>query len=83
MARPWTADQAKTSAHGRRVAGIKITGTGACGDYWEMADAGAAWVGDFVDAGFVSTYRIPAESLETILRTLAGPRVYRGLRPVQ
>ena len=60
------------SLAGRRVVGIKITGTGACGDYWEMADAGAAWVGDFVDAGFVSTYRIPHESLQGILRTLIG-----------
>ena len=60
------------SLAGRRVVGIKITGTGACGDYWEMADAGAAWVGDFVDAGFVSTYRIPHECLQSILRALIG-----------
>src|SRR5262245_2021950 len=63
---------------GRRVAGIKLTGTGACGDYFQMLDAGAAVVADFTDAGFVSTYRSSTEELLRILCTLVGHAMAEG-----
>jgi len=57
---------------GLRVAGIKVTGTGACGDYFQMLDAGASWVADFVDVGFVSTYQLEADQLLLAFTTLVG-----------
>lgn len=48
---------------GVRVAAIKVTGTGAGGDLWFFQDAGAAFVGDFTDAGFATTYRQPAAGI--------------------
>ena len=36
---------------GKRVGAAKVTGTGAGGDYWQMKDAGASEVVDFIDAG--------------------------------
>ena len=44
------------TSQGYRVAGIKITGTGAGPDVWSMTDAGAQVVLDFTDAGYPSTY---------------------------
>jgi hypothetical protein len=64
---------------GRRVAGIKLTGTGACGDYFQLCDSGAAWVADFTDAGFVSTYRVPADQLRAIFTTLVAHAVAAGV----
>lgn len=49
---------------GHRVAGIKSTGTGSGGDLWQMKDMGADMVLDFTDAGFASTYKIPADVIE-------------------
>lgn len=43
---------------GLSVNALKVTGTGAGGDLWQMQDAGAGMVRDFTDAGFASTYRI-------------------------
>lgn len=40
---------------GLKVAGAKLTGTGAGPDYWRMWDAGACHVVDFVDAGLPTT----------------------------
>lgn len=57
---------------GYRVNAGKITGTGAGGDLWLMEDAGAAKVLDFCDAGFPTTYRITAEHLEQLYRSLLG-----------
>ncbi|NBC32398.1 MAG: DUF1611 domain-containing protein [Alphaproteobacteria bacterium] len=48
---------------GVRVAAIKVTGTGAGGDLWSFHDAGAAFVGDFTDAGFATTYRQPVPDI--------------------
>src|SRR5262249_55212240 len=39
-----------------RVAGIKLTGTGAGRDTWAMRDAGACVALDFVDGGLPSTF---------------------------
>jgi hypothetical protein len=41
---------------GHRVAGIKLTGSAAGRDTWNMLDAGADVALDFVDGGFPSTY---------------------------
>lgn len=57
---------------GHRVGAAKVTGTGAPGDVSLMADAGAAAVLDFTDAGHASTYRVELPELEAILSTLIG-----------
>ncbi len=57
---------------GHRVGAAKVTGTGAPADVSLMADAGAAAVLDFTDAGHASTYRVEPPELEAILSTLIG-----------
>ncbi|RMG34121.1 MAG: DUF1611 domain-containing protein [Gammaproteobacteria bacterium] len=57
---------------GRRVACVKVTGTGAGGDYWMMRDAGAVWVGDFTDMGHATTVSLSAEHLEAVATGLIG-----------
>ncbi|MFQ5774699.1 MAG: molybdopterin-guanine dinucleotide biosynthesis protein MobB [Kiloniellaceae bacterium] len=57
---------------GYRVGAAKITGTGAGGDRWQMADAGARDVLDFTDAGYASTYMISPREVEEIYATLLG-----------
>ena len=46
-----------------RVAAAKFTGTGAGADYRALVDAGADPVFDFIDAGYVSTYRVNRDAL--------------------
>ncbi len=48
---------------GLSVSALKVTGTGAGGDLWQMKDAGARIALDFTDAGFSSTYRIERSEL--------------------
>ncbi|MCX7042507.1 MAG: DUF1611 domain-containing protein [Gammaproteobacteria bacterium] len=48
---------------GLSVNALKITGTGAGGDLWQMKDAGAGMALDFTDAGHASTYRIGRSEL--------------------
>lgn len=60
---------------GMRVAGAKLTGTGAGPDYWKMLDAGAFQVKDFVDAGMPSTAGIAEEQLINVLRTIKADAV--------
>lgn len=66
-------------AAGLRVGAAKITGTGAGGDSFLFADAGADPVLDFVDFGYASTYRLPPDELEQLftqtLRHLDDARV--------
>ncbi len=57
---------------GLTVGAAKVTGTGAGGDIWRMADAGAAPALDFTHAGFASTYRCTTQELTTIFKTLTG-----------
>lgn len=63
---------------GLRVAALKVTGTGAGGDLWMMADAGASMVLDFTDAGYASTYkldtRILVEACVRLVRHAAAAR---------
>ncbi|PNU21782.1 DUF1611 domain-containing protein [Geothermobacter hydrogeniphilus] len=55
-----------------KVAAAKLTGTGAGADYRLLVDAGADPVYDFVDAGYVSTYRISRDALCDVVLTLCG-----------
>lgn len=57
---------------GLQVAAAKITGTGAGADYRALVDAGADPVFDFVDAGYVSTYRVDNAALVDIVLTVGG-----------
>jgi hypothetical protein len=55
---------AASLVHGLALAGLrvgagKLTGTGAGGDRYSYADAGAAEVLDFTDLGLVSTFQVP------------------------
>lgn len=50
---------------GFKVATLKGTGTGSFGDVNEYADAGAAFVGDFTDAGMVTTYLEPLSRVKS------------------
>ena len=64
---------------GRRVAAAKVTGTGAGGDVWLMADSGAERVLDFTAAGVPSTYRLPFPDVERVFRTLTGELMASGV----
>jgi dethiobiotin synthetase len=55
-----------------KVAAAKFTGTGAGSDYRTLVDAGANPVFDFIDAGYVSTYRVHREALLDIAMTLGS-----------
>lgn len=57
---------------GYQVAAAKMTGTGAGADYRALVDAGADPVFDFVDAGYVSTYRVDDHDLLDIVMVLGG-----------
>jgi hypothetical protein len=65
---------------GVRAAAIKATGTGAFGDYNTFVDAGAAWVGDFTDAGMATTYRQPLGRILRGLDTLLAHAADAGCR---
>ncbi|MEP0548907.1 MAG: hypothetical protein ABJF88_18375 [Rhodothermales bacterium] len=54
---------------GHRVLGAKLTGAGRYRDIQAMADAGAEWIYDFVDAGLPSTVH-PAEAYRAALAQL-------------
>ncbi|RMF34607.1 MAG: DUF1611 domain-containing protein [Alphaproteobacteria bacterium] len=55
---------------GRRVAAIKVTGTGSGGDLWSYHDAGAELVLDFTDAGFATSHRLTDHQRENIFELL-------------
>jgi hypothetical protein len=55
-----------------KVAAAKFTGTGAGADYRSLVDAGANPVFDFIDAGYVSTYRVNRDALHDIVMTLGS-----------
>lgn len=57
---------------GLKVATIKITGTGAFGDFNAFHDAGSSVVLDFTDAGMASTYRQPIERIDDGFDVLLG-----------
>ncbi len=57
---------------GHTVAGIKLTGTAAGKDTWNMLDGGARVALDFVDGGFPSTYLCSHDELVQLFRLLVG-----------
>ena len=63
---------------GYQVAGIKVTGTGAFGDFNSMSDAGLHYVADFTDAGLASTYMQPIERIEQAFLDLVGDAQRKG-----
>ena len=63
---------------GFRVGAIKATGTGAFGDVNEYSDSGAHYVGDFTDAGMVTTYLEPLARIKTATETLIAEAGHRG-----
>lgn len=63
---------------GFAVAALKGTGTGSFGDVNEYADAGAAFVGDFTDAGMVTTYLEPMERVKAGIDALLAEAQARG-----
>lgn len=67
------------TAAGLRVGAMKVTGTGAGGDPFLFADAGAAEVLDFTDAGYASTYRVPVAKLAEAFTTLHDEMAARSV----
>ncbi|MDJ0623163.1 MAG: hypothetical protein QNJ17_09360 [Desulfocapsaceae bacterium] len=63
---------------GLKVAAIKLTGTGAFGDYNAYIDAGADYIADFIDAGMVSTYQQPLQQILAALDTLLSTSTHNG-----
>ena len=63
---------------GYKVAALKVTGTGAFGDYNAYLDAGAHFVADFVDAGMASTYLEPIPRIVGGINTLLTQAAAEG-----
>lgn len=63
---------------GLAVAALKGTGTGSFGDVNDYADAGAAFVGDFTDAGMVTTYLEPLTRVKAGIETLLAAAEAQG-----
>ncbi len=63
---------------GLAVAALKGTGTGSFGDVNDYADAGAAFVGDFTDAGMVTTYLEPMERVAAGIEALLAEAEGKG-----
>jgi len=61
------------------VGATKVTGTGAGGDLWLLADAGANPVVDFTHAGLATTYRCPALEVERAFRLLTSHLAAAGV----
>lgn len=67
---------------GKRVGVAKVTGTGAGGDFWAVADVGVVQVLDFTDAGHASTYGVSLSELIDILTTLVHQLYHAGAEVV-
>jgi hypothetical protein len=63
---------------GFRVGAIKATGTAAFGDFNEYTDSGAHYVGDFTDAGMVTTYLEPLDRIKSATGALIAEAGHRG-----
>lgn len=62
----------------QRVAAIKLTGTAAGRDTWNLLDAGASPALDFIDGGFPSTYLCSLEELLNLYHLLIAHAVSQG-----
>lgn len=69
-------------AASKRVGVAKVTGTGAGGDFWAMADVGVMRVLDFTGAGHASTYGVALPELEDIFTTLVSQLLHVGAEVV-
>ena len=58
------------SAAGLRVAGGKVTGTGAGGDPYLFTDSGACAVLDFTDFGYASTYLLDHQEVRQVFTSI-------------
>lgn len=58
------------AAAGLRVGAAKVTGTGAGGDTWLLADAGAFPVYDFTSTGLATTYRVGHDQVRRVFTDL-------------
>jgi hypothetical protein len=67
---------------GVKVGAAKVTGTDAGGDPWQLVDAGAARVLDFVDAGEVSTTGLGLGRLQEIVATVTSHLVDDGMEAI-
>ena len=63
---------------GHCVAGVKLTGTAAGRDTWNMLDAGACVALDFIDGGYPSTYLCTVEELLELYDLLINHAVLQG-----
>jgi hypothetical protein len=63
---------------GHRVAGIKLTGSAAGRDTWNMLDSGADAALDFVDGGFPSTYLCTPHELLNLHNLLLSHATVQG-----
>ena len=63
---------------GHNVAGVKITGTGAYGDYNAFLNAGISIVADFTDAGMATTYRQSIDRIESGFASLMAHAKNQG-----
>lgn len=70
------------SRAGLRVAALKVTGTGAFGDFNAYRDAGIPLVADFTDVGMASTYRQPLDRIEDGFQMLFAHVTARGAEAV-
>jgi len=66
------------SRQGKKVAALKVSGTGSGGDIWAYLDAGASFAWDFTDAGYPTTRGLPVETLEEITALLMGRAAAEG-----
>jgi hypothetical protein len=58
------------SRQGRRVGALKLCGTGRIADIAKYREAGAHFVGDFVDVGEATTYGLEGSRLDSLLEQL-------------
>ena len=66
-------------AGGLRVGYAKVTGTGACGDFMLLRDAGADPVLDFTDVGRPSTYLLSREEVDHTMQSLVNHVTHHGV----
>ncbi len=66
------------SQSSKRVYGFKLTGSGSGPDYWKMWDSGAAYVSDFMEAGYAATSGLTSSTLVDILNDAINDATSRG-----
>lgn len=67
---------------GWKVGVLKATGTGSFGDFNDYRDTGARFVGDFTDAGMVTTYMEPLSRIRAGIACLIDAASHAGAQVV-